>query len=136
MNRLGFLKRLLIGGLAIAPLGRAIASTLGNPPAPRPGYRLQTSPIRGYHYRCEPADLTRLSVGATLTLAAQPDNPHDPYAVCVFQGSKHIGYLPRENNHHVSRLLRQGARLTATINSIHPERYHWQPLILDIHLHL
>ncbi len=158
MNRLGFLKRLVIGGMA-APLGQAIATTLGQPPLPKteataiattkltptvtsahpaaaPSYRLQTSPIRGYRYRSEPTDLARLTVGDTLSLQAEPENPYDPSAVRVIHDGKHIGYLPRENNHHASRLLQQGARLTASVKSIHPTSYHWEPIILDIHLHL
>lgn len=30
-------------------------------------------------------------------LYAEKDNEHDPYAVAVFKGSKHVGYIPRGN---------------------------------------
>lgn len=87
------------------------------PPLPLPAgaYRLQTSPLRGYVYRGDPAHLYSLKLGDTLTLCAEPANPHDKYAVRVHHQDRHIGYLPRESNHVVSRLLRQGAPLCAVI---------------------
>lgn len=87
------------------------------PPLPLPAgtYRLQTSPLRGYAYRGDLAHLHSLKVGDELTLCAEPANPHDKYAVRVHHRDQHIGYLPRESNHVVSRLLRQGAPLRAVI---------------------
>ncbi len=88
-------------------------------PAPLPlpvgAYRLQTSPLRGYAQHGDLAHFHTLKLGDELTLCAEPANPHDRYAVRVHHGDRHIGYLPRESNHVVSRLLRQGCPLRAVV---------------------
>ena len=69
----------------------------------------------GWYY-----DLTRcrdlLALGERLRLAAEPGNPHDPFAVVVSRadGAK-LGYLPRCANSPVSLLLRDGAAIEAKI---------------------
>ena len=98
--------------------------------------RLQTSPIRGFRYR-QPAELLdSLLPGRLLHFEPEPSNPYDHYAVKVLLDGTHIGYLPREDNRHAGRLLRQGVRLTGRIVAVHPDRYHSEPIRFDILLDL
>ncbi len=85
-------------------------------------YRLQTSPLRGHQFHAEALWLHLLQPGDPLSLHAEPANPHDRYAVRVHDtDGHHLGYLPRESNHVVSRMLRQGAPLTAMVAWLSPE---------------
>jgi hypothetical protein len=104
------------------------------PPQPLPagGFRLQTSPLRGYAYLGDLAHLHALKIGDELTLCAEPANPHDKYAVRVHHQDRHIGYLPRASNHVVSRLLRQGAPLRAAVAWIDPGSNLQLPLTLHV----
>lgn len=95
-------------------------------------YWLQTSPLRGYDHYGDPVHLATLRLGERLTLQAEPANPHDTYAVRVHHQGRHIGYLPRESNHVVSRLLRQGAPLGALIAWLDPAGNPQLPLTLHV----
>lgn len=104
------------------------------PPQPLPvgAYRLQTSPLRGYIHHGDLAHLLSLKIGDALALVAEPANPHDRHAVRVHHGERHVGYLPRESNHVVSRLLRQGAPLRAAVAWIDPTSDFATPLTLHV----
>ncbi|MDO3377548.1 HIRAN domain-containing protein [Geoalkalibacter halelectricus] len=60
------------------------------------------------------------------SLFAAPDNPHDDYAVRIEWRGVKLGYVPRSDNKHLSRLLRQGARLTCRATRINPQAPPWQ----------
>jgi hypothetical protein len=127
MQRRSFLQR-----FTALPFGLlALSRTTPAPPAPA-AYRLQTSPLRGYPHHAQPDYLKTLRVGNELTLYAEPANPHDRYAVRVHHHDRHIGYLPRESNHVVSRLLRQGAPLRAVIAWLDPAANPQLPLTLHV----
>lgn len=67
--------------------------------------------IAGFQYHDGPALLPFLQPGRSLTLTAEPDNPFDPFAVRIeFEGRK-LGYVPRSDNRHINRLLRQDAHV-------------------------
>ena len=86
---------------------------------------LQHNRVAGLaHHRWK--EISPLAVpGSRLELRAEPGNPHDRYAVAVYwpgmAGGVKIGYLPRNTNHVVSHLLRQGIPVSATLKAIHPE---------------
>lgn len=92
------------------------------PVSPQPfstnAYRLQTSPLAGGSHASLYRVLDQIETGHSLTLRAQPDNEHDCYAVRVYWINHHIGYLPRSNNKIASRLLQQGAPLTAEVAEV------------------
>jgi len=101
-------------------------------PLPANTYRLQTSPLRGFDHHGDYALLSKLRIGDELRLIPEPANPHDRYAIRVHRGDDHIGYLPRESNHVVSRLLRQGAPLRAIIAWVDPTPNPQLPLSLHV----
>lgn len=47
-------------------------------------------------------------------LYAERDNEHDPHAVAVFKGSKHVGYIPRDNKAIWQRAIDNGGTLKCT----------------------
>jgi hypothetical protein len=101
-------------------------------PLPPGAYCLQTSALRGYAQRGDIAHFHSLKIGDELTLCPEPANPYDEYAVRIHHRDRHIGYLPRESNHVVSRLLRQGAPLRAVIAWVDPTENFQLPLTLHV----
>lgn len=128
MNRRHFFSLLSLLGLFRFP-----AESRAETPRSRPAsVILQRSPVRGFHHHqpCElPGDLR---AGDILELRAEPANPHDRKAVAIFHRGRQLGYLPREDNAHASRLLAQGVPLPGTIIAVAPERYEWDPLEIEI----
>jgi len=103
---------------------------------------LQTSPVRGHRYHDGPQVLRHLKIGERLTLIAEPANPFDEFAVRIEWHGKKIGYLPRERNHQVSRMLRGVTRegqqvpkvpVHAIIREIDRDtENHCQPVMVDV----
>ncbi len=50
----------------------------------------------------------QLKIGTRLRLEQEPNNPHDEWAVAIYLGEYHLGYIPRRSNGFIARLLRQG----------------------------
>lgn len=55
-----------------------------------------------------------------ITLAREPLNSHDPDAVALFWRGRRLGYLPREENFVVARLLEGNRPLSARIRHLMP----------------
>ena len=99
---------------------------------PEDQIRLQSSRLAGFLHYAQNAWLHQMKLGDALDLVAEPDNPHDRYAVRVHWQEKHIGYLPRTSNHVVSRLLRQGAPVTAAIAWLDAQKNSGMPMTLHV----
>jgi hypothetical protein len=137
MKRRSLLKS-FVAALAALPLAlrASVTST-----ACRRRELIQTSPVRGHRYYDGPDVISQLRPGDRLTLIAEPENPHDEFAVRVeWRGAK-LGYLPRERNHQVSRMLRgvtrEGQRVTpiavdAAVREIEHEIKPYQPVTIDV----
>lgn len=83
------------------------------------GYRsLEREPIRDLHtvkvagvsHRREELQSPGFDPGAELALVPEPDNPHDPSAVGVwdFERLHQVGYIPRDLARLIGRRLRRG----------------------------
>jgi len=60
----------------------------------------------------------QLVPGALLQLKREPENPHDPLAIMVFnEAGHHLGYVPRAKNEVLARLLDAGKLLFAKLKS-------------------
>ena len=119
MNRRSFFERTsALIGLAIgAPVARASTARQ---------LELQRSPVAGFQYHRGEALWPLLTVGASLDLVREPDNPHDPRAVRVdWQGEK-LGYVPRVDNAAVSHLLDSGKQVTARIVTLWATENPWE----------
>ncbi|MDR2013995.1 MAG: HIRAN domain-containing protein [Azoarcus sp.] len=118
MNKRLFLKQVaaLIGFGVATPAVRAAVSRK---------VELQRSPVAGFQYHQGEAIWSRLTVGASLSLAREPDNAYDPRAVRVdWQGQK-LGYVPRIDNAAVSHLLDTGHVLDAKIVTLRNSGNPW-----------
>jgi len=69
----------------------------------------------------------QLTIGAILTLKAEPENKFDPYAVAIYFNETKLGYIPKKKNEEISKFLNLGYSqlFEAHINRItadtHPE---------------
>ena len=93
---------------------------------------VQSSPLAGSQFYALKTLRTQIRVGDTLTLAREPDNPHDPQAVRVeWQGHK-LGYVPRRENRAVATALERGDPLETRVSRLtnHPDP--WKRLEFEI----
>lgn len=102
-------RALLLGAMALAAPGAAMkAQRLRTP--------LFDFAIAGGWYHGLKDVRHELAPGEKLLLQAEPANPHDPNAVAVKRGDGlMLGYVPREANEPIVRLLKRGSRVEAVI---------------------
>jgi hypothetical protein len=78
-------------------------------------YYLQSCWIAGARYYEASHFIGRIRAGDSVMLRAEPDNPHDEFAIeILWQGHK-LGYIPRQNNTVLRHLLRQHATVTGNV---------------------
>lgn len=87
-----------------------------------------------YHEGLEVRDQIR--AGDELDVVREPENPFDWYAVALYWKGRQIGYVPRDENRHLSRMLREGLRLVATVTEVRPEAETWEAVRVDVSLML
>lgn len=131
MQRRIFLKTLISVLPALPILVRPTVSNAWSKPAPKE-VLLQTSPVAGFQFYDDEELWSRLKLGATLLLVAEPNNPHDPQAVKVMHGTNQLGYIPRRNNTAVSQMLIRNQPLIARITSLKRSRDPWERIAVDI----
>jgi hypothetical protein len=58
--------------------------------------RIRVVPVAGVSYRLEALDDPSFDPGRRLALVAEPDNPHDPNAVAIYNEDRslQLGYVP------------------------------------------
>lgn len=125
-NRRNFLK----GFLAAA--GSVAGNRLQRAQAVPAELTLNRFYVAGFQYYDGPRFIGRLNAGQNLTLLAEPDNPHDRFAVKIVKRGIMLGYVPRTDNHHLSRLLGQGAKLTGRVIKAQPEGPTWRMLKIEV----
>lgn len=90
--------------------------------------------VAGLQYHEAPALLHRLSPGQALTLTAEPDNPYDPFAVRIDYHDRKLGYTPRTDNRHISRLLRQDVHVWCRISKVDEDAWPWRAVVVEVGL--
>src|SRR3972149_6946512 len=94
-----------LGALALAMAATAVPAQSGEV-----RMLVQSSLLAGFQYYQGGRLWDEIKVGDPLTLAREPDNPHDSNAVRVeWQGHK-LGYVPRRENQAVARHMDSGGR--------------------------
>lgn len=84
--------------------------------------------IAGFAYYDGLEVIDQLTLGATVALCSEPDNPYDPDAIAVYFGKTKLGYVTQAKNSDLSQLLYFGygdileARISARNLEMHPER--------------
>jgi hypothetical protein len=58
--------------------------------------RIRVVPVAGVSYRVEALDDPSFDPGQRLALVSEPDNPHDPHAIAIYNEgqSLQLGYVP------------------------------------------
>lgn len=64
--------------------------------------------IAGLVYYDLPMAFDKLKMGTELRLVREADNRFDPYAVAVYFEDFKLGYVPRTENHDLSKFCEQG----------------------------
>jgi hypothetical protein len=90
--------------------------------------------VAGFQYYKGPKIIGSVRPGDTLELAAEPQNRHDEFAVQILYREKKIGYVPRSDNRHISRLLQEKVRLECTVAEAHPGLQPWEMLQVEVFL--
>jgi len=94
--------------------------------APAPGASahilVQGSPLAGFRHHEARNVWGDIRAGDALTLAREPENPHDPNAVRVEWRGRKLGYVPRAENEAVARQMDRGARLEARVSRLNRTR--------------
>lgn len=73
-----------------------------------PSRHLATYYIAGYQHWDGALVLNELKPGATLRIAPEPENPHDPAAVAIYHEDVKLGYIPSDQNRAVSLMCAYG----------------------------
>ena len=80
------------------------------------------------------AAIHAMQAGDPLCLVAEPTHPHDEFAVEIWHGAPKLGYVPRSDNRHLSRLLRQGATLAGEVWEADPDATGWEMVRARVYL--
>ncbi len=90
--------------------------------------------VAGLAYYDVETAIHRMQASDPLRLVAEPANPHDEFAVEIWHGEHKLGYVPRSDNQHLSRLLRQGATLACEVWEAGPDATVWEMVRARVYL--
>jgi hypothetical protein len=119
MNRMDFFKNVILGGAGLFFLQE-------NANTQTPGKQkimLANLFITGFQYYDGPEVADMLEPGLLLKLYREPHNRFDHLAVEVYAGEAKLGYIPRNENITIARLIDSGVRLQAVITELNPESF-------------
>ncbi len=86
---------------------------------------LITLPVAGTRYHQAIAHIEELEVEQVLELRREPENRHDEWAIAVRTSEQvMLGYIPRDQNGILARLMDAGKLLVARIDAITPSKPH------------
>jgi hypothetical protein len=95
---------------------------------------LQHGAVHGFRYYDGKAVWKEMKAHDLLSLVREPDNPYDSKAVRVeWQGHK-LGYVPRDDNVDLARLMDNGNRIEARITQLAKTRRPNNRVQLEIYL--
>lgn len=77
-----------------------------------------------------------LKPGSLLSLVREPGNPYDSFAVEIFCEDIKLGYVPRTDNIHISRLLQQGAHVICRAVEVDPHTAPWEMVKVEVLLEI
>ncbi|HNS12876.1 MAG TPA: HIRAN domain-containing protein [Bacteroidia bacterium] len=101
MKRAEFLKRLItLVGVSLIPLPGLTKS--------KKVWLLKFG-IRGFQYYEGPNLIEKMQAGDRLELRREAENPFDKRAIAIYYQNQKIGFVPREKNEVLSRLMDSGS---------------------------
>ena len=79
-------------------------------------------PLAGFTYYEGPEVFTELKIGTLLRLEFEPNNKFDPYAIAIYYNEFKLGFVPKTENHSLSKFVELGHDIFETrIQRISPE---------------
>ena len=90
--------------------------------------------IAGFQFYDGPSIINKLKINGELLLVTENKNIHDKYAVAIYHKKKKIGYVPRTDNRHISRLLNQEINVACKITEVNPKHDTWKMVRVEISL--
>lgn len=97
---------------------------------------VQQSPLAGFQYYEGKGVWEMMRAGDALTLAREPQNPHDANAVRVEWRGQPLGYVPRRENGDVARQMDRGVPVRARIVQLREARNPWQRVEFEVYVDL
>ena len=125
----------VLAQIPLIPAGVLAARHAAAAPAPAEHQVLMKDfSIAGFRYYDGNEGLPELRAGTPLTLRAQSDNAHDPFAVEIFHGRTKLGYVTRFCNRHASRLLQNDVSLTCEVAHVRTDAPPWDAVAVRVSL--
>ena len=90
--------------------------------------------IAGFQYYQGKEILSELKQNEPLVLAAEPDNQYDEFAVAIYYQTKKLGYIPRNENKSISRLLQAGVTLNARVYAVDMNNNSWNAVQVAVYM--
>ncbi|MCU7939514.1 MAG: hypothetical protein KZQ64_16290 [gamma proteobacterium symbiont of Bathyaustriella thionipta] len=90
--------------------------------------------IAGFQYYQGQKLISKINKKETLILIAEPENQFDKYAVEVYYQATKLGYIPRNENKHISRILRAGVNLHAKVYAVDVNKKSWGAVEAAVYL--
>ena len=97
---------------------------------------VQSSPLAGFQYYQGEQLWEEIKVGDLLTLAREPENAHDSYAVRVEWRGQKLGYVPRRENQAVAQHMDRGGNVEARVSKLRQHRNPWQRIEFEVFVRL
>ena len=132
-NRNGWARALsaTLGALALAAAAAAVPAQSGEV-----RMLVQSSLLAGFQYYQGGRLWDEIKVGDALTLAREPDNPHDSNAVRVEWQGQMLGYVPRRENQAVARHMDSGGKVEARVSKLMQHRNPRQRIEFEVFVKL
>lgn len=92
-------------------------------------------PLAGATYYDLPLVFKQMEIGDQLTLKAETDNRYDEFAIAIYYQEHKIGFVPRDCNEHLSKLLQLGLDIfDARIQTLCPNAHPSEQVHVVLHL--
>jgi len=90
--------------------------------------------VAGFQYYQGREVIDSLKENDTLKLSVEVDNQYDKYAVEIYYKNKKLGYVPKSENKHISRMLQAGITLDCQVLAIDPKKQAWHAVIVAVYI--
>jgi hypothetical protein len=132
MNRIDFIRSIVLGtagtALPVSSIPKEWVKQYDK-------FYLLHSFVRGFQYYEGLRLLEEMKEGDMLELVREPDNEHDKYAIALHWNNHKIGYIPRERNNILSKLLDIGIlEMMAEISFVNTEAAHWENVRMALYV--
>lgn len=90
--------------------------------------------IAGYVYYDGENIENRIGKNEILTIKRESTNIHDSYAIEIYWNNYKLGYVPRQHNEILAKIMDSDINLYAKIKSINKSDPTWERVIIEIYM--